>query len=109
MATKFSWERRIERAQHLAGEVAHARQMLAFYAEILKWQQSLFRQLSVCAQKESLTGAFESDHEVLLEHFGLLLDLVGRKGSEALAADAGQLGTAKDPWRESLSAWWNGE
>ncbi|HKX27500.1 MAG TPA: formate dehydrogenase accessory protein FdhE [Blastocatellia bacterium] len=109
MFTQLSWERRIQRAQQLAETAAHAREMLAFYLEILRWQQGLFERLSAAARKQPLTGAFESDHHHLLEQFASLLNLAREKGSPALAALADQLGADRDGWRDGLAAWWHGE
>lgn len=108
MSISFSWERRIERAQQLAGDAAHAKEVLAFYVKILEWQQALFTHLSV-THKQSLTGAFEHDGSILLEHFGSLLNLVSQNGSETLSGHADQLYLTKNSWRELLSVWWNGE
>ena len=109
MAIKFSWQQRIERARQLAIETPHAREILHFYAEILEWQSGLFRRLSEVAQKKPLSGAFESDHSLLLERFGSLLNLIQEKGSQALTAQADEIGAAEADWKESLVAWWNGE
>jgi FdhE protein len=109
LAIKFSWRQRIERAQLLAAEAPHAREILRFYAEILEWQADLFSRLSEAAQKQKLSGAFESDHGMLLERFGSLLSLTLEKGSQALAAQAGEIGADEADWKKCLSAWWNGE
>src|SRR5262245_46265823 len=98
----FPWERRIERAQQLAAQVPHARQILDFYVEILKWQHGLFSRLSAAHQEHPLTGAFESDHGMLLENFGSLLNLIRQKGSEALSAQADELGRTEEGWEEKL-------
>jgi FdhE protein len=108
MPFSFSWEHRIERAQQLAEESSHAKQILAFYAEILKWQHALFTHLSV-TYKQSLTGAFERDVGIILEHFGSLLNLVSRHGSESLSTQADRLNMANAKWRGLLIDWWNGE
>lgn len=108
MSISFSWKRRIARAQQLSEEAAHAVQMLAFYVEILKWQQSIFDHFSEI-HKESLTGAFERDSGIILEHFGSLLNLVRQNGSEALSAQAGRLSSTEDRWKEYLAVWWNSE
>lgn|SRR5262245_51403986 len=108
MSFSFSWERRIERAQQLAGEATHAKEVLAFYVKILEWQQALFTHLSV-THKQSLTGAFEHDGSILLEHFGSLLNLVSQNGSETLSGYADQLYVTKTSWRELLTIRWNGE
>jgi FdhE protein len=103
----YSWEVRIERARHLASTLPHASQILAFYAEILEWQQGFFN--SLAGQAQSLSGAFESDHPVLLERFGSLLDLIAERGADALAAQAGEVAAVRENWRELLAAYWNGE
>src|SRR5262245_12266833 len=107
--TQFSWERRIQRAQQLAGEETPTQQILTFYVEILKWQQSFFTHLAATAQKHPLTGAFERDRGALLAHFGSLLQLVSWKGSDVLAFEASQLNASQAGWIESLASWWNGE
>jgi len=109
LAIKFSWRQRIERAQLLAAEAPHAREILYFYAEILKWQADLFSRLSEVAQKKTLSGAFESDHGLLLESFGSLLNLTREKGSQALASQADEVGANEADWKKCLGAWWNGE
>ncbi len=108
MSISFSWERRIERAQQLSEEASHAILILAFYVEILKWQQSIFDYFSD-TDKRSLTGEFERDSGIILEHFGSLLNLVRQNGSEELSAQAGRLNSTRDRWKEYLAAWWNGE
>jgi FdhE protein len=109
LTIEFSWQQRIERARQLAVETPHAREILHFYAEILKWQAGLFRLLSNAAQKKPFSGAFESDHGLLLERFGSLLDLTREKGSQVLAAQADENSAAEADWKEPLAAWWNGE
>jgi FdhE protein len=107
MIAKYSWKDRIERARHLASALPHAGRMLAFYAEILEWQQGFFN--SLATQSPALSGAFESDHPVLLDRFGSLLDLIAERGADALAAQAGDLAAERAGWRELLAAYWNGE
>jgi len=108
MIAKYSWEDRIERARQLASGLAHAKEILGFYAEILQWQQGVFNSLAERSQQGPLSGAFESDHPILLERFGSLLDLVGARGSEALAGQAGEMAEEPESWRETLTAYWNG-
>jgi FdhE protein len=108
MIAKYSWEDRIERAQQLASGLAHAKEILRFYAEILQWQQGAFNSLAERSQRRPLSGAFESDSPILLETFGSLLHLVGERGSEALADRAGEIAAEPESWRETLSAYWNG-
>jgi FdhE protein len=109
MIAKYSWEDRIERARQLASGLTYAKEILRFYAEILQWQQGVFNSLSAQAQQRPLSGAFESDHPILLEHFGSLLHLVSARGSEAIAEQAGEIAAEPEIWRDTLTAYWNGE
>jgi FdhE protein len=108
MTTKYSWEDRIERARQLASGSAYAKEILKFYAEVLLWQQGVFNALSARSRQRPLSGSFESDHPVLLEHFGSLLHLVGARGSGAMAEQAGEIAAEHETWRETLTAYWNG-
>jgi FdhE protein len=108
MIAKYSWDDRIERALQLASGLAHAKEILRFYAEILQWQQGVFTSLAGRSQRRPLSGAFENDHPILLESFGSLLRLVGARGSEALAGQAGEIAAEQESWRETLTAYWNG-
>jgi FdhE protein len=109
MIAKYSWEARIDRARLLASNLTYARQILTFYTDILQWQRSAFDSLANRSRQQPLTGAFESDHPILLEHFGSLLDLIGKLGSHTLAEQAGEAAAERDSWREMLAAYWNGE
>lgn len=108
MIAIYSWEDRIERARQLASGLAHAKEIMWFYAEILQWQQGVFNSLAERSQQRPLSGAFESDHPILLERFGSLLHLVAERGSQALAEQAGEIAAAPESWRETLTAYWNG-
>jgi len=108
MIAKYSWEDRIERARQLASSLAYAKEILRFYAEILQWQQGVFNSLAERSQQRPISGAFENDHPILLERFGSLLHLVGGRGSQALAGQAGEMAAAPENWRETLTAYWNG-
>src|SRR5262245_66637982 len=106
MIAKYSWEDRIERARQLASGLAHAKEILRFYAEILQWQQGVFNSLAERSQQRPISGAFENDHPILLERFGSLLHLVGGRGSQALAGPAGEMAEAAGYWRAQLRAYW---
>src|SRR5438128_1229431 len=109
MTTKYTWQRRIERAEQLAQSVGHARQILAFYLEVLKWQHETFTHLASTSQNQPFTGSFEIDHPILLDHFGSLLDLAKGQGSEALEAQAEELAAGSHSWKDLLAASWHGE
>src|SRR5262245_65856988 len=108
MIAKYSWGDRIERALQLASGLAHAKEILSFYAEILQWQQGVFNSLADRSQQRPLSGSFESDYPLLIERFGSLLHLVSERGSEALAGQAGEIAAGHESWRETLTAYWNG-
>ncbi|MGH9843114.1 MAG: formate dehydrogenase accessory protein FdhE [Blastocatellia bacterium] len=109
MATKHSWEQRIERATELGRSTAHARDILVFYAEVLKWQRDLYHQIAAASAREPLTGHFDRDLPIFLDQLDSLFALVRQCGSEALAAQADQLSATKETWFEMLAASWHGE
>ena len=109
MAAKYSWEQRIERAAELARSTAHARDILIFYAEVLKWQRDLYHQIAAASVRQPLTGHFDRDLPVFLDQLDSLFALVRQCGSAALAAQADQLAATKDQWDEMLAAYWRGE
>ena len=109
MLTKHSWERRIERAEELAQSMPQVRDILAFYAEVLKWQRDLSKIITAASADRSLTGFFEHDHSLLLNCFDSLLEIARRDGSTALASQAEKLATARNGWKAALAEYWNGE
>lgn len=109
MPTKYTWACRIERAENLAETGMPSRSILVFYAEVLKWQHDLFKQIGAASRNRPLTGSFEVDHPLFLPQFGSLLDLARQKGSELLAAQAEELADDRGCWKEVLSGYWNGE
>jgi FdhE protein len=109
MPTKYTWDCRIERAESLAETGMPARLILAFYAEVLKWQYDLFKQIGAASRNRPLTGSFEVDHPLFVHRFGSLLDLARLKGSESLAAQAEDLAVGIERWTEVLTGYWNGE
>ena len=109
MATNYTWERRIARAEQLAPQLAHARNILTFYVEVLKWQRDLSQLITAAAGERGLTGFFEMDHLFFLDQLGSLLELAKRQGSEALTRNANELAAARSAWKELLASYWNGE
>ena len=61
------------------------------------------------SRDQKLTGSFELDHPIFLDKFGSLLELVKRRGSEALAALADELSSEKELWKQMLASYWNGQ
>jgi len=119
MAIFYSWEKRIERARQLIDEASTysgAREMLAFYLEILKWQRGVYIELSGACREWPITQAGADtqvcsydDDVAALEHFGSLLKLVMTHGAPAMVTAANELDATKESWRDLLSAWRRGE
>jgi len=109
MATKPTWERRIERAEELARSIPHAQDVMAFYTEVLKWQRDLSMLIIAASANRGLTGYFEYDHTFIVNSLDSLLELVRRRGSTALAGQAEKLDKARNDWKALLADYWNGE
>lgn len=109
MASKHTWEQRIERAEELAQSMPHVQDVLAFYREVLKWQRNLYNFIIAASVNQGLTGYFEHDHSILLNSFDSLLEIVRRQGSITLAAQVEKLDTARNDWKALLAEYWNGE
>lgn len=105
---EYTWEQRIERAEHLAQSIPHVRDVLSFYAELLKWQRDLFNLMTAVSLNQALTGHFEADHPILLNGFDSLLKLIDQQGSRLLIAQAGELALVRDEWKPLLTGYWNG-
>jgi len=85
--TASAWDRRIARAQELAGVCLPAAEMLRFYAEIARFQKGVYEKLRSASQSSGVTA--------LLPHLPSLLLLVKRIGPAPLAEAANKL--AQDP------------
>jgi FdhE protein len=109
MASKHTWEQRIERAEELAQSMPHVQDVLAFYREVLKWQRNLYNFIIAASVNQGLTGYFEHDHSIFLNCFDSLLEIVRRQGSITLAAQVEKLDTARNDWKALLAEYWNGE
>ncbi len=113
--TRFSWNRRIERADELAGTHAFASEVLRFYREIAGFQKSLSVHLESAGgiwiskkAESSLRQRF--DATLLLPRFPPLLALVQQVGPPPLAQAAGAL-AEEDParWRDLLTSYWKSD
>ncbi|MFI5176266.1 MAG: formate dehydrogenase accessory protein FdhE [Terriglobia bacterium] len=109
MPIKYTWDCRIQRAENLAKPETPSGKILMFYIEILKWQHDAFKRLAEASRNRPLTGSFEVDHPLFLDHFDSLLELARRKGSQALIAQAEDLIVENAGWKEKLAGYWNGE
>ena len=84
------WQRRIQRAQHLAGQYLFAAEMLGFYIHVAGFQENLHRQLSAAyprqAQPASALAAISPDQlENLSSRFESFLSIAEAHGPKALA------------------------
>jgi FdhE protein len=84
-----AWEGRIARAEELACTHSAAAELLRFYAEIARFQKSVYDALGSAATDEVDTTA-------LIPHFPRLLSLVKRIGPSTLAEAAGEVGPLQD-------------
>ena len=81
------WEKQIERADYLSAESSGARELLTFYAQLLRAQKEIFDSLR-SREDWSPAGDLESDLIVIVSAASGLLEAVARHGPESLAADA---------------------
>jgi len=106
-----AWDKRIQRAEELAGAYPFAAEVLRFYQQVAGFQKDLYahivsasggRQLPLSPEKLNLI--------VLLPRFSLFLSLIQRVGSDLLARLAGELrAQGDDRWRHFLTAYWTGD
>jgi formate dehydrogenase maturation protein FdhE len=93
-AGRVNYRARIERAALLAGRSEFAaKEVLTFYGELAKFQKEYYERLPKAWGKRAVVPAngdlrSELRLEVVLEAFGLLLDLVEKQGPGALAEAA---------------------
>ena len=82
------WQRRIQRAQDLAGQYPFAAEILGFYIHVARFQENLHRQLSAGSprQPDSELAAFSPDQlEDLSSRFDSFLSMAEAHGPKALA------------------------
>jgi len=111
-----AWDRRIQRAEELAGRFPFAAEPLRFYQHVARFQARLQDGLrgSVAAPAEAghpfpLSQASPAQHRALLAvGFRDLLDLVGRVGPQELAAVADALRQDPGGWEALWEAYWRG-
>jgi formate dehydrogenase accessory protein FdhE len=104
------WQRRISRAQELAGRYPFSAEMLGFYIHAAHFQEDLHRRLMTTLQ--SREAAFDrklsrSEISELSSRFEAFLSMVEARGPKTLAVlscDLRSLG--EDMWSELLSAGW---
>jgi len=97
-----SWDRRIRRAEQLASDGGPAEALLAFYARLLRSQQTLYESL-----KTQPLGAFDRDLASIRPAAWPLVREVGAHGPEPLAADARRLlANGESAVDEVLAEYW---
>ena len=81
------WEKQIERADLLAGEASGSRELLRFYAQLLRAQKEIYE--SFRGRTHWLpSGDLEKDVTVVQSSMSGLLQRVARNGPESLAGEA---------------------
>ena len=84
------WDKQIERADYLAGESSGSKELLAFYAQLLRAQKEIYESLR--SRKNWLpSGELESDLPVVQSLTTGLLESVARHGPKPLSEEAQML------------------
>jgi formate dehydrogenase accessory protein FdhE len=101
------WDKQIQRADHLIPRANGSKELLAFYAHLLRAQRDVYEFLR--SRKEWLpSGDLERDWPVLSEAWRQFLKVVESHGPASLAAEAHAL-SETDPkaFAESLITYWH--
>lgn len=100
------WDKQIERADQLAAQASGARELLTFYAQLLRAQKETYEFFR--SRKDWLpSGDVERDLPVIRDAFAGLLKTVEVHGPETLAAEAHELSVASaDIIDEMLISHW---
>ena len=81
------WNKQIERADYLAAESSGSKELLTFYAHLLRAQQEIYE--SFCSRKDwQPSGELESDLPVVISSMIGLLERVAEHGPKSLASEA---------------------
>ena len=81
------WDKQIERADYLATQSSGAKELLAFYAQLLRAQQDIYESLR--SRRDWLpSGDLESDLPMLQSLTNALLETVARHGPVSLSEEA---------------------
>ena len=81
------WDKQIERADHLAEEASGSKELLKFYAQLLRAQKEIYESLTR-RDDWSPSGDLETDLIVVVSAAGVLLEAVARHGPDSLAEEA---------------------
>ena len=106
------WQRRIERAQELAGQHAFAAEILAFYIHVARFQEDLHHRLSVAlpqpSSPDSTNQEFTSTElSALGSRFSSFLSVAETYGPKPLAELSRELSArGQDFWSDLLAGTW---
>jgi FdhE protein len=104
------WQRRIHRAQELAGQHPFAAEILGFYVHVARFQEELHHTLGAVLPQESAANAELTRTELaeLSLRFEPFLSLAEQYGPEPLSELSRELRTrGQDFWPELLQIGWN--
>ena len=99
------WKKQIERADYLAGELSGSRELLVFYARLLRAQEEIYEFFR--SRRDWLpSGDLENDLTVVQSSMTGLLDTVARHGPTSLASEAQALLAEPEIVAHKLSHHW---
>ncbi|HEY8412941.1 MAG TPA: formate dehydrogenase accessory protein FdhE [Pyrinomonadaceae bacterium] len=88
------WDKQIERADYLSAQSSGSKELLAFYAQLLRAQKNVYE--SFRSRKNWLpSGDLERDLDVVMSSTPGLLQTVSSHGPESLAAEAQAISAAE--------------
>jgi FdhE protein len=101
------WQKQIERADHLAEQSSGSKELLTFYAQLLRAQEKIYESLR-SRQDRSPSGDLETDLPLIQSLLRSLLETVTQHGPTSLAADAHLLLVAEpDVVADKLFDYWH--
>jgi formate dehydrogenase maturation protein FdhE len=110
--SRDQWQRRIERAEELAGKYPFAGEILGFYLGIARFQKDLYNRLEDFTRKKNGAQAQADgppELPLLLARFRPFLSVVEKSAPAALAQVARQLDAgSNDSHTQLLNAFWDG-
>jgi len=110
--TVSPWQRRIQRAEELAGQHSFAAEILGFYVHVARFQEGLHRQLTVAFPRQSQSASFlaeltRDELEILSSRFEAFLSLAQAHGPTPLAELSRELRVrGQDFWSQLLNDGW---
>src|ERR1044072_1813250 len=100
------WDKQIERADELAAESSASKELLTFYAQLLRAQKEIYESFRGRTHWTP-SGDLENDVTVVQSSMSGLLQRVARNGPEALAGEAqALLNTESQAMAQELLNYW---